>query len=302
MKHNRFFILLGFFAAITGVTSCNNEPSSDKNTILTGRTVFYVDETLAPIVKEQVDVFQHSYTHSDISIVNLPENQVINGLMKDSTEIVVLTRLLNDVEMSYFTARQFKPRVTKFATDAIALVVHKESIDTLIKVEELIDIVRGRTNKVLVFDNPNSSTVRLMKEIAGVDSLPTTGVYGLRSNEEVLQYISSHKGAIGVVGVNWLLKKDSLGRRWSDDVKIMLVKNAAGNPGDDRYYDPSQSNLAEGKYALSRPVYLINAEPHNGLGIGFASFVYGDRGQRIILRSGLMPDSLPHRQIFIRKK
>ena len=282
--------------------ACNDAPSSDKQTILTGRSVIYVDETLAPIVKEQVDVFQHSYRHAEISLVNLPENKVVNALLQDSTEIVVLTRLLNEKELSYFTARQFQPKVTKFATDAIALVTHKNSTDTLIRVEELVAAMKGEVNKVLVFDNPNSSTVRFLKDLAQVDSLPKTGIYGLTSNEEVLQFVASNKGSIGVVGVNWLLKADSLGRRWMDEVQVLYVKNAAGNPGDDGYYQPSQSNLATGTYALSRPVYLINAEPRTGLGIGFASFVYGDRGQRIILRSGLMPDSLPHRQIILRTK
>ena len=291
-----------FGLSLLGMVACNDAPSSDKSTILTGRSVIYVDETLASIVKEQVDVFQYSYKHAEISLVSKPENLVVNALMQDSTEIVVLTRLLNEKELSYFRARQFEPRVTKFATDAIALVTHKSSTDTLIRVEDLIDILQGKQQKALVFDNPNSSTVRMLKELAGVDTLPKSGIYGLKSNEEVLQYVASHQGAIGVVGVSWLLRPDSSGRQWINDVKVLHVKNAAGNPGDDGYYQPTQSNLAEGKYALSRPVYLINGEPRNGLGIGFASFVYGDRGQRIILRAGLMPDSLPHRQIIIRKK
>jgi phosphate transport system substrate-binding protein len=210
MKMKPIFRSLFFIFSLGVMAACNNAPSSDQNTILTGRSVIYVDETLAPIVKEQVDVFQYSYKHAEISLVNVPENLVVDALLKDSTEIVVLTRLLNEKELSYFRARQFKPRVTKFATDAIALVIHKESTDTLIRVEDLIDVMQGRSSKVLVFDNANSSTVRFLKEIAEVDSLPKSGIYGLKSNLEVLQYTASHKGAIGVVGVNWLLKPDSL--------------------------------------------------------------------------------------------
>jgi phosphate transport system substrate-binding protein len=46
---------------------------------------------------------------------------------------------------------------------------------------------------------------------------------------------------------------------------------------------------------------MINYQGFSGLGMGFASFIAGDIGQRIILKSGLMPIRLPSRNIIIRK-
>jgi phosphate transport system substrate-binding protein len=63
---------------------------------------------------------------------------------------------------------------------------------------------------------------------------------------------------------------------------------------------PSQNNIAEGTYPLARDLYIINCQGYSGLGMGFASFVAGDIGQRIILKSGLLPVRMPGRNIIIK--
>jgi phosphate transport system substrate-binding protein len=46
---------------------------------------------------------------------------------------------------------------------------------------------------------------------------------------------------------------------------------------------------------------MICREPYSGLGTGFVSFVAGDQGQRIILKSGLVPATMPVRLIQVKK-
>jgi len=45
---------------------------------------------------------------------------------------------------------------------------------------------------------------------------------------------------------------------------------------------------------------VLNYQPNLGLGIGFSAFLTGDRGQRIVLRSGLVPATMPGRELIIR--
>lgn len=300
---NKFFLLLPFFAVISiFLSSCNNTPPNEKQTILTGKIKVLVDESLAPIMREQLDVFKHSYINSDIELVELPEIKVVNALLSDTAEVAVLTRLLTEDELKFFETRGFKPRVVQFAVDAVALIGNVSQGDTTITVEEILQVMRGQADArfSLVFDNPNSGTLRYLKDLAGVDALPETGVYALNSQDEVIAYVHDHPSTIGVVGVNWMMQPDSTSTRLINRVRSLALKNLPGNPGDDDFYLPSQSNLALGVYAFSRPVYLINAEPRHGLGMGFAAFLSGDRGQRIVLKSGLMPDSLPPREIILR--
>lgn len=300
----KLLILPAVFAVFLIMQACSDAPSKNRTTILTGTARVVVDESLMPIMEDQLAVFQNSYVNSDIELLGLPENRAVSALLNDTAEIAVLTRLLTPAENAYYEAREFSPRVFRFAIDAVALVVHKSAPDSTAHVSDIIKLMSGDDSGAisrLVFDNPNSSTVRYLKDLAQIDSLPSTGVYALQSNREVLKYVNEHPGTIGVVGINWIVRTDSTTAEYVDNIRVLGVKNVDGQPGSDGFYTPSQSNLAEGVYALSRPVYIINAEPRTGLGMGFAAFLTGERGQRIVLRSGLMPDSLPGRELILRK-
>ena len=300
----KLVLLPHIFGLLLVLGSCSSQ-TKENQTIVGGKLQILVDETLLPIMEEQVAVFEHLYRQADVELSAAQENQIITKLVNNEVEVVVLTRQLSDEEMSFFEARQFRPRVYRFAGDALALVVNKNSTDSVVTVDDIIRVMQGKAPvghaSRLVFDNPNSSTVRYLKDLAGVDSLPEVGVYALKSNSDVLKYVYETPQTIGVLGLNWVVRPDSALQRYADGVKVLGVRNEAGKPGDDGLYKPSQSNLAEGIYPLSRSVYIINAEPRKGLGMGFAAFLTGLSGQRIILKSGLMPDSLPPRELIIRK-
>jgi len=301
----KLVLLPHIFGLLVILGSCNNSKPKEDQTIVGGKLQVLVDETLLPIMEEQVAVFEHLYKQADVELSAAQENQIVTKLVNNEVEVVVLTRQLNADEMTFFEARQFRPRVYRFAEDALTLVVNKNSADSVVTVDDIIRVMQGKApvghvNR-LVFDNPNSSTVRYLKDLAGVDSLPPTGVYALKSNSDVLKYVYETPQTIGVLGLNWVVRPDSSLQQYADGIKVLGVRNQAGKPGSDGFYKPSQSNLAEGKYPLSRSVYIINAEPRKGLGMGFAAFLTGLSGQRIVLKSGLMPDSLPPRELIIRK-
>lgn len=304
MTMKKLVLLPLIFGLLAFLWSCNNRQPKESQTIVSGQLQVLVDETLLPIMEEQVAVFEHLYKQTDVALSVGQENQIISRLLNNDVEVVVLTRPLSEDEMKFFEARQFRPRVHKFATDAIALIVNKNSPDSVVNVDDIIRVMQGKqpaghVNR-LVFDNPNSSTVRFLKELAGVDSLPDAGVYAMKSNSDVLKYVYETPQTMGVLGISWIVRPDSTLQTYVDGIKVLGVRNQAGKPGSEGFYKPSQSSLAEGRYPLSRSVYIVNAEPRKSLGMGFAAFLTGVSGQRIVLKSGLMPDSLPPRELIIR--
>ena len=68
-----------------------------------------------------------------------------------------------------------------------------------------------------------------------------------------------------------------------------------------KYYKPSQSDIATGSYPLTRKLYVLNYQGRPGLGMGFANYISAPEGQRIILKSGLLPVEIPPREIEVRK-
>ena len=300
LKYGKVFSLVAF-VFLFAMCNQKSKNESDKETILKGSIVITVDETVKPIVDDQVAVFEGTYYDAKITVNPKSEAEVINDLLNQKTEVVVTTRNLTKEELQRFEKSKIKPRVTPFATDAIALISNKNNNDTLIALKSVLDLMQGKPDgkiKGLVFDNPNSSTVRYMKELAKVKDIPATGVFSFKTNDEVIKFVSENEGMIGVVGVNWLSQPSPNMIKTIEKTHILSVKGL----NDDKYYDPSQTDIALKKYPLARDLYIINCQGYSGLGMGFGSFIAGDIGQRIVLKSGLMPVRTPGRKLKIRNK
>lgn len=282
--------------------TCNKSSKSEYNeeSILKGSATILVDETLTPIMDDQIAVFESKYD-AKIKLVSKSEAELLLLLFKEKAGIAILTRDLTANENKIFSQKKINPKITKFATDAIALISNKGNKDTLIELKSIVDYLRGERNlkiKGLVFDNPNSSTVRYFNQLAGTSISSKEGVFSFKTNEEVIKFVAENDGMIGVVGVNWLTQPMPIMQDFVDKVNVMSVKNQT----DSKFYFPSQNNIAEGKYPLARDLHIINAQGYSGLGMGFASFIAGDIGQRIILKSGLLPVRVPGRKLNIRNE
>ena len=293
-----YVFFLSFIVVFFACNQTNNQKSNDE-TILKGSTSILVDETLLPIIADQVEVFESLYAGSKIKIIAKSEAESVLALAKDTSKIAILSRKLNPEEEKVFESKKITPRTTVFAIDAIAFISNKRNKDTLVALQDVVDFMKGKSNatiKGLVFDNPNSSTVRYMNELSGLKEMPSKGIFSFKTNEEVIQFVSENDGMIGIVGVNWLMQPSLKMQPIVDKVNLISVKGI----GKTAYYAPTQNNLAEGKYPLARDLYIINCQGYSGLGMGFASFIAGDIGQRIILKSGLLPIKMPGRNIKTR--
>ncbi|OXB06677.1 phosphate ABC transporter substrate-binding protein [Flavobacterium plurextorum] len=300
LKYSKF---LGLVVFVFLFAMCNQKSKneSDKETILKGSLDIAVDETIKPIVDDQVAVFEGTYYGAKINVKPESEAEIINDLLNQKTKVAVTARNLSQEELTRFEKSKIKPRVTPFAVDAIALISSKSNNDTLIALKTVIDFMQGNSNtgiKGLVFDNPNSSTVRFMKELAKVKNVPSQNVFSFKTNEEVIKFVSENSGMIGVVGVNWLSQPSPNLVEIVKKINVLSVKGLK----DDKYYSPTQNDLAEVKYPLARELFIINCQGYNGLGMGFGSFIAGDIGQRIVLKSGLLPIKTPGRKLQIRKE
>lgn len=292
---------LGLVVFILLFAMCNQKSKSDSNkeTILKGSIEVTVDETVKPIVEDQVAVFEGTYYDAKVSIKTKSEAELINDLLNKKTKVVITARDLTQAEKDKFVKLKINPRVTPFATDAIAFISNKSNNDTLIALQTVIDFMKGVPNpriKGLVFDNPNSSTVRFMKDLAKVKDVPADGVFSFKTNEEVIKFVAENDGMIGVVGVNWLSQPSPEMQDIIHNLNVLSVKGLNSN----QYFSPTQNDIAVEKYPLARELYIINCQGYTGLGMGFASFIAGDIGQRIVLKSGLMPIKMPGRKLQIR--
>lgn len=306
MKSPVFKILIFIGIVSIGIYACKekgNDPEKLKETVIEGTTTVYVDETVQPILEDQVSVFESQY-RAKINLINKSESEIVNALLTDKTKIAVLSRKLTEEEENHFKQKKIIPKITHFASDAVVFVTNRTSQDTLVDLQEVINLLQEKESKIkgLVFENPNSSTVSYMNNLAGVKNGQKKNVYSLNSHKEVLEYISKNPGTIGVIGLNLLVQPFADIKQYVDKITVMSVRNVKSQPNNTLYYKPNQLNLGEGLYPLKRPIYMLNYQGMDGLGMGFASFVAGEIGQRIILKSGLLPVRIPSRELNVRKE
>jgi phosphate transport system substrate-binding protein len=122
----------------------------------------------------------------------------------------------------------------------------------------------------------------MLMKMAGVTKIPANAVYSLTSTADVLKYVNENAGTIGVVGVNWLLQAPQELGQYVENVRVLGVDNVKKTKGPKKY--------------------LLNYQGRPGLGMGFANYLNAPEGQRIILKSGLLPIEIPPREIEVRNE
>lgn len=301
-------LLLAFLA------SCQQKPAGTEAAIDTptsGQISGSVDETLRPLIDAELFVFHSEYKRAKVEVQFKPEAEAIQDLLDGKTRFAITTRKLSEEEKKIFEQDQIRAREVKIAIDAVALITHPASRDTQITMEKLQGLLEGKYNMAselypggadqpvqLVVDHQGSSTIRHLKDSVFKLSKITGAVFALKSGEEVIDYVNKHINCIGLIGAGWISDRDdSTVNAFLDKFKVMEVLSKE----DGEYYKPFQAYLALRSYPLYRTVYYLLREPRTGLGTGFSNFLASDKGQRIVLKSGLVPATMPVRLVKVKK-
>lgn len=311
----RQFWLIGFVLLLAlGACKSKSKDQGPTDTASSGVISIAADQSFEPIIQEEIDVFEGLFPLAGIVPRYTTEVEAINLLLKDSVRLAITTRTLTEEELNSFHSRKFYPQAIKIATDGIALIVNRNNPDTLLSVRDFRRILTGGVKEwkqiypasemkdiQVVFDNKNSSTVRFaIDSICGGKPLSTGNVSALNTNQQVVDFVAKTPNAIGVIGVNWLgNRSDTTNLSFRDEIRVMSVSTSE-DATPDNSYKPYQAYLFYGNYPLARPIYALLNDPRNGLPWGFTAFMTSDKGQRIILKSGLVPATQPVRVVKIK--
>lgn len=291
------------------LTGCGENNSKVTDTPTSGEVHITADESIRPLIEAEINAFESIYKNAKITVSFKPESEAFSDLLNDSSKMIFVYRELNPVEKKQFEEIQYFPKTVKIALDAIALIVNRKNQDSILTKNQLHDILTGKitnwkqinpkseSKKIeFVFDNKNSSSVRyLMDSVSMISKLPEN-CFAMNSNPEVISYVKNNLYAIGVIGVNWISDSDD-----SSSVNFRSDVTVVGLEGKNDFYKPYQAYIKLGYYPLSRKLVAINREGRAGLATGFSSFVAGDKGQRIILKSGLVPSTMPIRLVELKE-
>lgn len=272
-----------------------------------------VDESYQLLTDTELYTFLSLYKDAKVKPLYLPGDSTLKLFLDDTVHVIITNQKLTENQEAYLRGKSFIPRTTKIGYDALAFIINKSNTDQLIRYNALKDVFSGKTSNwkqinpkskladiKVVFNNPGSNDVRtVMDKFRITGSLPSY-CYSTNKSAEVINFVENHPEAIGIISVNWISDpRDSISHSFLEKIKVVSVTSEYNSDGND-FYSPHPAYIANGSYPFTREVYLINRETFAGLGSGFSAFVAGDAGQRIILKMGMVPATLPVRLVEIK--
>lgn len=310
-------------ALCMAVAACNIGPRETGNNATRGTATIMCDGTFENIFEQEVEVFEYQYPEAHLLVRYVTQTEAFDSLFSLNTRTIVAARDLTAQEKSALRARYrnerditVNVRSSMIAVDAVAFIVNPANTCEKLSIPELGDILSGRTtrwdelepsdlgNIRVVIDNSGSSLATFLRDSVLHGELLGPTVVSAGSIPEVFNIVENDRNAIGVLGVSWItsdmdcadISSEDLARSvLSDDpvvgatltqrVKVLRVYRAE----DAVAYKPYQQYIFDGSYPLFRQIYMITAASTHNVAGGFYSFVTGPIGQKIIMKTGILP-------------
>ncbi|MEO6490929.1 MAG: substrate-binding domain-containing protein [Ferruginibacter sp.] len=296
MRSRYLTIIAVLVMIIFFVTACNSHKTEgDKDdTPLKGTIYISVDESFKPVIDEQISVYEADFPNTHIIAEYKPEANCFKDFFRDTlNRMIIVTRGLNDKEDKYMLdSLNYRPGWDKIANDAICIIINQKSNDSLFSIDRLQKQLTGKINRdqTIVFDGLNAtSTVRYITDsLLNGQKFDTTVVKATSNSQSVIDYVSFHENAIGLVGISWIGNpEDTAQLQLLKKVKVAYVQCRLCI--DSPYVKPIQESILTHRYPLVRGLHYIIKENYFGLGSGFVNFLKYERGQLIFRRAYLGP-------------
>ena len=305
-----------------GATSCMKYKKPEY-TSTSGTTTMVCDNSFENIMNQEVDVFEYQYPDAHILVRYATQAEAFDSLFSLNTRSIVVSRDLTPEEKRGLKAKYKKERnaninvrSAKIAVDAVAFIVNQKNTCEKLTVSELADIVSGESSEWNDLEPSKLGKIRVILDKTGSsmatflsDSLLNgrplgPNVFAAGSVPEVFKVVEENPNAIGVLGVSWItsdmdsadIDSKELAESMLSDGAVMgatltnRVKVLKVNRDDEvRAYKPYQQYIFDGSYPLFRQIYMITTASTSNVAGGFYSFVTGPIGQKIIMKTGILP-------------
>lgn len=298
-----FLLLVGLVGSSHVFFSCGNSAKTtsneERNSTQSGQMDIGVDATFRPLLSTCIETFEGITKKTSIQAEYQSQEQAFEKLLDGSLDLIIVGRTLTESEVRSVKERGLKPKVNVIAYDALAFISSKKSSWSKISTNQLNALLTGQQAGSIVCDVSNSGNLVYLKEKFSIKG-NMQNIFAAGSDSAVIDYISSHPDAIGIVGMSYVSDYDDakvLGR--FDKIKLLTIQYK-DSLGVDREGYPVQEQLFTQDYPFMRKIFVVNLDGQTNLGTGFANFLVSERGQRIALKLGLLPFDMPTRNILIK--
>jgi len=271
--------------AVTFVTSAF--AAKDKNAIQVKGS-----DTMVNLVQAWAEKYMEKSQGDFVAVTGGGSGTGFSSLISGTCDIAMASRSIKDKEIALAKAKGISPNEIKVALDGLAVVVNPGNPIGKLTLSQLADIFTGRITNwkkiggkdekiVLLSREVNSGTHVYFKEHVLRKNDPNSkeefasGALMLSSSQAIADEVAGNPAAIGYYGMGYISKKQKA---------LAIAKDEKSE-----YEVPTIENVINGKYPISRPLFLYtNGEPA-GLVKKFVDFTLSKEGQDIVVVTDFVP-------------
>lgn len=216
----------------------------------------------------------------------------LSSLISGTCDIAMSSRNIKDKEIVLANRKGINPNEIKVALDGLAVVVNPKNPVSKLTIDQLAGIFTGKITNwkemggddrsiVILSREVNSGTHVYFKEHVLRKNDPNSkeefaaSALLLSSSQAIADEVANNPAAIGYYGMGYISSKQK---------PIAVAKDEKSE-----YMDPTIDNVVNGKYPISRPLFLYtNGEP-KGIVQKFVDFCLSKEGQEIVLKTDFVP-------------
>jgi len=266
----KFFTRLGVLASvILGLAV----PCFAEKIVIEGST------TVLPISQRAAEVFMDSHAGADIAVRGGGSGVGIASLIDGTVDIANASRAMKDAEVQKTVDKGRTPKANVVAMDGICVIVnHSNGVSALTK-KQIRDIYTGKVSnwkdvggsdaKIVVISRDSSSgTFEAFGELALDKEKVRADALLQASNQAVASTVAQTPDAIGYVGLGYV----------TSSVKALDVDGVKA----------SRETVLNGRYPISRPLFMYTNGQPKGLTKEFIDFIMSAEGQKIVEEEGFV--------------
>jgi len=249
-------------------------------------------DTMINLVQAWAEKYMEKNKNEFVAVTGGGSGVGISSLISGTCDIAMSSRQIKEKEISLAKQKGRNPYEIKVALDGLAVVVHPKNPISKLTIDELADIFTGRITNwkqvggenreiVILSREVNSGTHVYFKEHVLRKGNPNSKeefapkALLLPSSQAIAEEISQNPSAIGYYGMGYISPKQK---------PIYIAKDKKSE-----YVRPTIENVKNGKYPISRPLFIYTNGKPEGLVKKFVDFILSEEGQKIVLSSDFVP-------------
>ena len=268
--------------------SCSKQ--QDKN--MNGGMQIKGSDTIVNLVQVWAEKFSQINNGTNVGVTGGGTGTGFAALLNNTCDIAMASRQVEENEINLAKKQNIIYKEFIVGLDGLAVLVNKNNPVNNLSIEQLRDIFMARITNwkelggenrpiVLLSRESNSGTHMFFKEtVIRLNDINSKDEFSpkallMPSSQAIVDEIYQNPNAIGYAGIGFM----------NDQTKAVSV--SARNSAE--YFYPTIENVMNGKYPISRPLYLYtNGEP-KGIVKDFIDYALSKDGQQVVVETAFVP-------------